>query len=89
MKLFISAALLTLSLAAPVTETESRSIASRGSFSCPSGLTNNSPMCCSVNILGLLALDCSNVGPGGCAGGSKPHCCTLGLAGQGVVCNAL
>lgn len=60
MKLFISAALLTLGLAAPVTETESRSIASRGSFSCPSGLTNNSPMCCSVNVLGLLALDCSN-----------------------------
>lgn len=60
MKLYIAAALLTLGLAAPITETESHSIASRGSFSCPGGLINSSPMCCSVNVLGLLALDCRN-----------------------------
>ncbi|UKZ93668.1 uncharacterized protein TrAFT101_008576 [Trichoderma asperellum] len=89
MKLFIAAALLTLGLAAPITETESHSIASRGSFSCPGGLINSSPMCCSVNVLGLLALDCRNVGPDGCVGSSKPNCCTLGTAGQGLICNEM
>lgn len=60
MKLFIAAALFTLGLAAPVTETETKpqSIAARA-FTCPGGLTNSSPMCCSVNVLGLLSLDCT------------------------------
>lgn len=60
MKLFIAAALFTLGLAAPVTETKPRAVAVGGPFSCPGGLTNSSPMCCSVNVLGLLALDCHN-----------------------------
>lgn len=60
MKMFIAAALFTLGLAAPVTETKPHSIAARGAFSCPGGLTNSSPMCCSVNVLGLLSLDCTN-----------------------------
>ncbi|KAK1243954.1 hypothetical protein MKX08_002092 [Trichoderma sp. CBMAI-0020] len=87
MKLFIAAALFTLSLAAPVTETKSHNIAARSTFSCPGGLTNSTPMCCSTNVLGLLALDCTNVGQDGCHGASKLNCCTLGLAGQGVICN--
>ncbi|KAM0452202.1 hypothetical protein ACHAPV_008773 [Trichoderma viride] len=87
MKMFIAAALFTLGLAAPVTETKPHSIAARGAFSCPGGLTNSSPMCCSTNVLGLLALDCMNVGEDGCPGASKPNCCTLGLAGQGVICS--
>ncbi|KAM0523224.1 hypothetical protein ACHAPE_001718 [Trichoderma viride] len=87
MKLLIAAALFTLGLAAPVTETKPHSIAARDTFSCPGGLTNSSPMCCSVNVLGLIALDCQNVGPDGCHGASKLSCCTLGLAGQGVICN--
>lgn len=59
MKLFIATALLaTLGLAAPVTETEPKTIAAREAFSCSSGLTNSSPMCCGANVLGVLALDC-------------------------------
>ncbi|PNP41890.1 hypothetical protein TGAMA5MH_06068 [Trichoderma gamsii] len=87
MKLLTAAALFTLGLAAPVTESKSHNIATRAPFSCPGGLTNSSPMCCSVNVLGVLALDCQNVGSDGCSGGLKPNCCTLGLAGQGLVCN--
>lgn len=60
MKLLIAAALFTLGLAAPVTESKSHNIATRAPFSCPGGLTNSSPMCCSVNVLGVLALDCQN-----------------------------
>lgn len=59
MKMLAAAAFLTLAFAAPVTETETQSITARsGSFSCPGGLTNSSPMCCSTNVLGLLGLDC-------------------------------
>ncbi|KAL7893777.1 hydrophobin [Trichoderma sp. TUCIM 5745] len=89
MKLFIAAVLFTLGLAAPVTEIQPRAIAVGGRFSCPGGLTNSSPMCCSTNVLGLLGLDCQPVGKDGCQGSSKPNCCTLGLAGQGVICNEL
>ncbi|KAK3185963.1 hypothetical protein K4F52_005186 [Lecanicillium sp. MT-2017a] len=87
MKLFIATALLaTLGLAAPVTETEPKTIAAREAFSCPGGLTNSSPMCCGANVLGVLALDCKTPDADGCSGGSQPNCCTLGLAGQGLLC---
>lgn len=58
MKMLITAALFTLALAAPVAETKPHGIAARDPFTCPGGLTNSTPMCCSVNVLGLLALDC-------------------------------
>lgn len=60
MKMLLAAVLFTLGLAAPITETKSHNIAVRGAFSCPGGLTNSAPMCCSVNVLGLLSLDCEN-----------------------------
>ncbi|KAJ3476443.1 hypothetical protein NLG97_g9128 [Lecanicillium saksenae] len=60
-----------------------------GSFSCPGGLTNSAPMCCSAYVLGLAGLDCKTPGANGCEQNGKPGCCTLGLAGQGVLCNAL
>jgi hypothetical protein len=58
MKLFIAAALFTLGLAAPVTVTTSHGIAARDAFTCPGGLTNSNPMCCAVNVIDVLALDC-------------------------------
>lgn len=103
MKFFIATALFSLALAAPAIIASDKVVVrevAAAAHTCPGGLTNSSPMCCSVNVLGLLALDCHNgrrfakpkpfilvnttnsfsvVPDGGCSGGAKANCCTLGL----------
>ncbi|KAL7919155.1 hydrophobin [Trichoderma austrokoningii] len=63
---------------------------------CSSGVTNNIPQCCGAGLLDLLYLDCetpkevssvlnplSNI----CAlSGLQAKCCTVGIAGLGVLC---
>ncbi|KAK1244057.1 hypothetical protein MKX08_002195 [Trichoderma sp. CBMAI-0020] len=63
---------------------------------CSAGLTNNIPQCCGAGILDLLYLDCET--PRGvstvlnplrniCAAqGLQAKCCTVGIAGLGVLC---
>ncbi|KAL7804493.1 hydrophobin [Trichoderma afarasin] len=68
-----------------------------GSEGCPGGLTGTVPLCCATNVLDIADLDCStptipvpNVGifQAHCASkGKQPVCCTLPIAGQGLLCN--
>ncbi|KAH8169377.1 fungal hydrophobin domain-containing protein [Sarocladium implicatum] len=58
--------------------------------------TVGEPKCCSVNVINLLGLECStpteSISSAAkfeavCAKtGKKPHCCTVSLLGQGLVC---
>ncbi|KAL7791433.1 fungal hydrophobin domain-containing protein [Trichoderma ceciliae] len=63
---------------------------------CASGVTNNIPQCCGAGILNLLYLDCktptqasSVLNPLSAVCGRvglQAKCCTLGIAGLGVLC---
>ncbi|KAG5983942.1 hypothetical protein E4U55_006649 [Claviceps digitariae] len=58
---------------------------------CPSLLYSN-PQCCNPNVLNVLDLDCKEVPnawnfKGSCASiGKAAQCCTIPVAGQGVLC---
>ncbi|KAF3068703.1 Hydrophobin-2 [Trichoderma lentiforme] len=68
-----------------------------GHEGCPGGITDSIPLCCATNVLGVATLDCStptvplpNVGifQANCASkGKQPVCCTLPLAGLGLICS--
>ncbi|KAK3192305.1 hypothetical protein K4F52_001518 [Lecanicillium sp. MT-2017a] len=88
MKFFAVAALVASAMAAPALE--AREV-------CPGGLTNSNAKCCAVDVLGVLSLDCTTPKESPrdgkdlakiCAadGGKAAACCTLPVAGQGVIC---
>ncbi|KAJ7308621.1 fungal hydrophobin-domain-containing protein [Mycena albidolilacea] len=65
---------------------------------CP-GTLYSLPKCCTTNIGGIVATDCINPNPNpptndtsfrsGCATvGRAPACCTVGVLGLGVLCDA-
>ncbi|GFP55665.1 trihydrophobin [Trichoderma asperellum] len=95
MQLTALLALATLAIAAPADTAE---VAPRNVLTgpCSAGVTNNNPQCCGAGLLDLLYFDCetpweisSPLNPLStiCAErGLQAKCCTLGIAGLGVLC---